>query len=184
MMLLRKILKCIFTFLTVLSILLIFCRNGFLQSCDTVCCMLAPAFFYPAFYGNKWDYLRVTVFLLIAAIVAAGLIFISDQINHISGMEGMKMGFLKIEIFLFSTILVLTTTAFCCRMKKILKTVIPGIVFVIYAMSGFFFTSSAQANFPDFYFLLFGIVPLLLLLPLNIIMSIRILIFPEAKKPL
>ena len=184
MMLLRKILKCIFTFLTVFSILLIFCRNGFLQSCGIGCCMLAPAFFYPAFYGNKWDYLRVTVFLLIAAIVAAGLIFISDQINHISGMEGMKMGFLQIEIFLFSTILVLTTTAFCCRMKKILKTAIPGIVFVIYAMSGFFFTSSAQANFPDFYFLLFGIVPLLLLLPLNIIMSIRILIFPEAKKPL
>lgn len=184
MMLLRKILKCIFIFLTVISIVLIFCCNGLLQSCGIGCCILAPALFYPAFYGSKCDYLRITVFLLIAAIVAAGLIFISDRINHISGMEGMKMGFLKIEIFLFSTILILTTTAFCCRMKKILKTAIPGIVFVIYAMSGIFFTSSAQANFPDFYFLLFGIVPLLLLLPLNIIMSIRILMFTEAKKPL
>ena len=184
MMLLRKILKCIFVFLALTGLLLILRRNGVLQSCGIGIYVLAPSVFYPEFYGNKWDYLRVTVFLLIAAIVAAGLIFISDQINHISGMEGMKMGFLKIEIFLFSTILVLTTTAFCCRMKKILKTAIPGIVFVIYAMSGFFFTSSAQANFPDFYFLLFGIVPLLLLLPLNIIMSIRILIFPEAKKPL
>ena len=114
-------------------------------------------------------------------LIAAGLIFISDRINHISGMEGMKMGFLKIEIFLFSTILVLTTTAFYSRTKKILKTTIPGTIFVIYAMSGFFFTSSAQANFPDFYFLLFGIIPGLLLLPLNIIMTIRI-VFGKSRR--
>ena len=182
-MFVQKILKCIFIFLAITGLLLILCRDGRLQSCGIGIYMLAPSAFYPAFYGNKRDYLRIAGFSLTAAIVAAGLIFISDQINHISGMEGMKMGFLQIEIFLFSTILVLTTTAFCCRMKKILKTAIPGIVFVIYAMSGFFFTSSAQANFPDFYFLLFGIVPLLLLLPLNIIMTIRILYCCCTQKP-
>ena len=183
-MLLRKILKCIFTFLTVFSILLVFCRNGFLQSCGIGCCMLAPAFFYPAFYGNKWDYVRITGFSLTAAVIAGCLMFISDWINHISGMEGMALFFLQFEIFIFSIILVLITTAFCCRMKKLLKTVIPGIIFIIYVLCGSCFTLTTKANVPNIYFLLLAVAPLLLLLPLNIIMAVRILIFPEAKKPL
>ena len=111
-MLLRKILKWIFTFLTVFSILLIFCRNGFLQSCGIGCCMLAPAFFYPAFYGNKWDYLRIILFTLFAGIITFGLVVAADKINHISGMEGLKLLFLQLEFLYFSPILVLTTTAF------------------------------------------------------------------------
>ena len=184
MMLLRKILKCIFTFLTVFSILLIFCRNGFLQSCGIGCCMLAPAFFYPAFYGSKWDYVRITGFSLTAAVIAVCLMFISDRINPTSGLEGMELFFLQFEIFIFSIILILITTAFCCRMKKLLKTVIPGIIFIIYVLCGSCFTLTTKANVPNIYFLLLAVAPLLLLLPLNIIMAVRILIFPEAKKPL
>ena len=184
MMLLRKILKCIFAFLTVFCILLIFCRNGFLQSCGIGCCMLAPAFFYPAFYGSKWDYVRITGFSLTAAVIAGCLMFISDRINPTSGLEGMELFFLQFEIFIFSIILVLITTAFCCRMKKLLKTVIPGIIFIIYVLCGSCFTLTTKANVPNIYFLLLAVAPLLLLLPLNIIMAVRILIFPEAKKPL
>ena len=181
MMLLRKILKYTFIFLTVFSILLIFCRNGFLQSCGIGCCMLAPALFYPAFYGNKWDYVRVTVFSLTAAVIAGCLMFISDWINPTSGLEGMELFFLQFEIFIFSIILVLITTAFCCRMKKLLKTVIPGIVFVVYILTGFCVTLTVKTNIPSFYFQLFGIIPLLLLLPLNIIMLKHILLGKKRK---
>ena len=183
-MLLRKILKYTFIFLTVTGILFIFRRNGLLQSCGIGCCMLAPALFYPAFYGSKWDYVRITGFSLTAAVIAGCLMFISDRINSTSGLEGMELFFLQFEIFIFSIILVLITTAFCCRMKKLLKTVIPGIIFIIYVLCGSCFTLTTKANVPNIYFLLLAVAPLLLLLPLNIIMAVRILIFPEAKKPL
>ena len=92
-------------FLTVIGILFIFRRNGLLQSCGIGCCMLAPALFYPAFYGSKWDYVRITGFSLTAAVIAGCLMFISDRINPTSGLEGMELFFLQFEIFIFSIIL-------------------------------------------------------------------------------
>ena len=174
-MFVQKILKCIFIFLAITGLLLILCRDGRLQSCGIGIYMLAPSAFYPAFYGNKRDYLRIAGFSLTAAIVAAGLMFISDRFNLISGMEGFEIFFLRLEIFILSIILVLITTAFCCRMKKRPKTAIPGIVFAVYILAGFYVTLTVKTNIPEFYFQLFGIAPLLLFLPLNIIMTIRIL---------
>ena len=175
-MFVQKILKCIFVFSAITGLLLILRRNGVLQCCGIGIYMLAPSAFYPAFYGNKWDYLRIAGFSLTAVIAAAGLMFVSARINPISGMEGLEIFVLRFEIFIFAIILVLITTAFCCRMKKFLKTAIPGIVFGIYILTGFYITLTVKTNIPKFYFQVLGITPLLLLLPLNIIMAIRILL--------
>ena len=172
--LMREIFKYIFIGLAVAAPVFILCRDGLLMSCGMGICVLAPALFYPAFYGNKWDYLRMTGSMLAAAVVAAGAMLLVDQINDISGMEGMAMMFLQVEILLFSILLVWVTGAFCCKLKKLLKTVIPGIVFTVYLLVGCVVTLTTSYHVPNFYFLLFGIIPLLLILPLNIIMTVRI----------
>lgn len=179
----KLFLKCIFAFSTLAALLPIFFRDGLFARCGIGYCMLAPAFFYPAFYGSKRDYWRIAVFSLLAAVISAFLMCISSGINHISGMEGMAVFFLQFEIFIFSIILIIITTAFCCRMEKTLKTAIPGIIFSVYVIFGSCaVTLIAETNIPYVIFLSFGIAPLLLLLPLNIIMAICILFFSESKK--
>ena len=62
-----------------IGIFFVVCYIGYL--------LLASPFFYPAFYGNKWDYLRIILFTLFAGIITFGLVVAADKINNISGID-------------------------------------------------------------------------------------------------
>ena len=141
------------------------------------CILLASPFFYPAFFGSKRDYLRLIGFPLLATIITAGLMLFSCQINPISGMEGLKDILLGIEILFLAPIVVLVTTAFCCRMEDGLKTAVPWMVFGAYALLATCVVSTVKANFSDFLFVFFGIIAMALVLPLTVTMTVRILFF-------
>ena len=181
----RKILKYIFAVLGVIvsgfvafrpefshiEVFFVVCYIGYL--------LLASPFFYPAFYGNKWDYLRIILFTLFAGIITFGLVIAAEKINHISGMEGLKLLFLQLEFLFVSPILVLITTAFCCRMKKLMKTVIPWGTFSIYAALNTYLLSTIKYDSSDNLVIFLGSLVLLPLLLLTAIMTIRILFFTQ-----
>ena len=141
--------------------------------------LLASPFFYPAFYGNKWDYLRIILFTLFAGIITFGLVVAAEKINHISGMEGLTLLFLQLEFLFVSPILVLITTAFCCRMKKLMKTVIPWGAFFIYAALNTYLLSTIKYDSSENLVTFLGSIVLLPLLLLTAIMTIRILFFTQ-----
>ena len=141
--------------------------------------LLASPFFYPAFYGNKWDYLRIILFTLFAGIITFGLVVAAEKINHISGMEGLPLLFLQLEFLFISPILVLITTAFCCRMKKLMKTVIPWGAFFIYAALNTYLLSTIKYDSSENLVIFLGSIVLLPLLLLTAIMTIRILFFTQ-----
>ena len=177
----QRLLKYAFTGLSVIAAAFIALHLNGLSSwifpiCCIVCILLASPFFYPAFYGNKRDYLRLTGFSLLAAVITAGLMAASDWINPSSGMIGLL---LEIEILLFAPVPVLVTTAFCCRMGNRLKTAVPGMVFFVYAALATYLASTVKDNEWEYYFLLFEIVVIPLLLPLTVIMTVRILFFKQ-----
>ena len=144
--------------------------------------LLASPFFYPAFYGNKWDYLRIILFTLFAGIITFGLVVAAEKINHISGMEGLKLLFLQLEFLFISPILVLITTAFCCRMKKLMKTVIPWGAFFIYAALNTYLLLTIKYDSPGNLVIFLGSIVLLPLLLLTAIMTIRILFFTQCTR--
>ena len=144
--------------------------------------LLASPFFYPAFYGNKWDYLRIILFTLFAGIITFGLVVAAEKINHISGMEGLTLLFLQLEFLFISPILVLITTAFCCRMKKLMKTVIPWGAFLIYAALNTYLLSTIKYGSPENHVIFLGSIVLLPLLLLTAIMTIRILFFTQCTR--
>ena len=157
-----------------IEVFFVICYIGYL--------LLASPFFYPAFYGNKWDYLRIILFTLFAGIITFGLVVAAEKINHISGMEGMKLLFLQLEFLYFSPILVLTTTAFCCQMKKLMKTVIPWGAFFIYAALNTYLLSTIKYDSPENLVIFLGSIVLLPLLLLTAIMTIRILFFTQCTR--
>ena len=144
--------------------------------------LLASPFFYPAFYGNKWDYLRIILFTLFAGIITFGLVVSAEKINHISGMEGLTLLFLQLEFLFVSPILVLITTAFCCRMKKLMKTVIPWGAFCIYAALNTYLLSTIKYDNHENLVIFLGSIVLLPLLLLTAIMTIRILFFTQCTR--
>ena len=181
----HKILKYVFTVMGLLVAGFIAFRQQYSYSgvffviCYIGYLVLASPFFYPAFYGNKWDYLRIILFTLFAGIITFGLVVAADKINHISGMEGLKLLFLQLEFLYFSPILVLTTTAFCCRMKKLMKAVIPWGTFFIYATLNTYLLSTIKYDSSENLVIILGSIVLLPLLLLTSIMTIRILFFSQ-----
>ena len=153
--------------------------GGFFIICYLGYLILASPLFYPAFYGNKWDYLRIILFTLLAAIITFGAVIISDKINHISGMEGLKLVFLQLEFLYFAPVLIFNTTAFCCPMKKTIKTVSPWSAFAIYAALSTYLLATVKPDYPDMLVLLSASVVLLPLLILSAIMTSRILSFSQ-----
>ena len=116
---------------------------------------------------------------MFAGIITFGLVVAADKINHISGMEGLKLLFLQLEFLYFSPILVLTTTAFCCRMKKLMKAVIPWGTFFIYAALNTYLLSTIKYDSSENLVIILGSIVLLPLLLLTSIMTIRILFFSQ-----
>ena len=157
-----------------IEVFFVICYIGYL--------LLASPFFYPAFYGNKWDYLRIILFTLFAGIITFGLVVAAEKINHISGMEGLKLLFLQLEFLFVSPILVLITTAFCCRMKKLMKTVIPWGAFFIYAALNTYLLSTIKYDSSENLVIFLGSIVLLPLLLLTAIMTIRILFFTQCTR--
>lgn len=96
-------------------------------------------------------------------------------------MEGLEIFFCDLKFLSSLLFPFLITAAFCCRMKKLLKTVIPGIIFGVYILMGSYVILTVKTNIPVFYSQVLGITPLLLLFPLNIIMAIRILLDRKRK---
>ena len=91
MSILQKVLKDVYLSVGIIISAFIACRPyGSFMIDFTVCCiaylLLASPFFYPAFFGNKRDYLRVTLFNLISAVVAVILLFTACKINSKSGL--------------------------------------------------------------------------------------------------
>jgi hypothetical protein len=181
-----KILKYIFAVLGIIVSGFVAFRSGFSHIGVFFCyigyLLLASPFFYPAFYGNKWDYLRIILFTLFADIITFGLVVAAEKINHISGMEGMTSLFLQLEFLFISPILVLITTAFCCRMKKLMKTVIPWGAFFIYAALNTYLLSTIKYDSPGNLVIFLGSIVLLPLLLLTAIMTIRILFFTQCTR--
>ena len=183
-----KILKYIFAVLGIIVSGFVAFRHEFLHIdvffvvCYIGYLLLASPLFYPAFYGNKWDYLRIILFTLFAGIITFGLVVAAEKINYISGMEGLKLLFLQLEFLYFSPILVLTTTAFCCRMKKLMKTVIPWGAFFIYAALNTYLLSTIKYDSPENLVIFLGSIVLLPLLLLTAIMTIRILFFTQCTR--
>ena len=181
----HKILKYVFFVMGIFVAGFIAFRQQYSYSCVffVICyigyLVLASPLFYPAFYGNKWDYLRIILFTLFAGIITFGLVVAADKINHISGMEGLKLLFLQLEFLYFSPILVLTTTAFCCRMKKLMKAVIPWGTFFIYAALNNYLLSTIKYDSSENLVIILGSIVLLPLLLLTSIMTIRILFFSQ-----
>ena len=138
---------------------------------------LASSFFYPAFYGNKWDYLRIILFPLFAGIITFGLVVASDKIRDISGMEGMYLVFLYLEFLYLGPALVLSTTAFCCRMNKRTKILVPWSVFAVHAALNTYFLLTAKPADLNSIVIFLGCIALLPLLLLNVIMTVRILAY-------
>ena len=186
MSVLQKVLKNVYLAIGIIISVFVACRpHGSFMIEFTVCyiayLLLASPFFYPAFYGTKRDYLRTALFTFISAVAAVILLLTADKINRESGFEGLELFVFQLEVALFLPVVVLITTAFCCRMKKLLKTILPIIVFAIYAVSGSYLVLAVNYSTAGKLFLPFAIIVLLLLLPLTAIMAISILLFSHSQ---